>query len=362
MKRKTGNRMLTTGLVLAMTAGMLAGCGNSAPAAVTDNASADTEALAETSETAAVQETAKTDNGEVPTLIWWTVGGTPADDFDQAISEISDYAEEKIGVRIDVKIAGWADYDTKMNNIVNTGEYFDLMFVNNTNYSKFVNLNALENITDLVQSETPDLYGFIPQELWDGVKIHNNVYAVPTYKDSSMTQFWMLDDTYVQKYNIDVEGIKNFATLNDALQTIKEGEGKSVYPMKLAQGSTFNGFFNGYDDLAGGVSAIGVWYEDEERKVVSLLEQDDVKEKLNWLHKWYQDGIINPDANVVTDGGKQSIFGSAQGWPAAATTWAFNNGIDKYDLTQVFGPMYATGTIQGSMNAISANSNIKQKR
>ena len=46
----------------------------------------------------------------------------------------------------------------------------------------------------------------------------------------------------------------------------KKGEGKSVYPMKLAQGSTFNGFFNGYDDLAGGVSAIGVWYEDEERK------------------------------------------------------------------------------------------------
>ena len=48
MKRKTGNRMLTTGLVLAMTAGMFAGCGNSAPAAATDNASADTETLAET--------------------------------------------------------------------------------------------------------------------------------------------------------------------------------------------------------------------------------------------------------------------------------------------------------------------------
>ena len=74
---------------------------------------------------------------------------------------------------------------------------------------------------------------------------------------------------------------------------------------------------------------------------------------LNWLHKWYQDGIINPDANVVTDGGKGSIFGSAQGWPAAATTWAFNSGIEKYDLTQVFGPLYTTETIQGSMNAIS---------
>lgn len=175
------NKILALGVVAAMTAGMLAGCGSSA--STTDGAAAGTEAASNSAAS----------NGEVPTLVWWTVGGTPADDFDQAVSQISDYAEEKIGVRIDVKIAGWADYDTKMNNIINTGEYFDLMFVNNTNYTKFVNLNALENITDLVQSETPDLYNFIPTDLWEGAKIHGNVYAVPTYKDSSLTQFWMLE-------------------------------------------------------------------------------------------------------------------------------------------------------------------------
>ena len=347
MKNKSMNKILALGVVAAMTAGMLAGCGSSA--STTDGAAAGTEAASNSAAS----------NGEVPTLVWWTVGGTPADDFDQAVSQISDYAEEKIGVRIDVKIAGWADYDTKMNNIINTGEYFDLMFVNNTNYTKFVNLNALENITDLVQTETPDLYNFIPTDLWEGAKIHGNVYAVPTYKDSSLTQFWMLDDTYVQKYGIDVDSIKDYATLNDALQTIKEGEGKSVYPMQLAQGSTFNGFFNNYDGLASGLQPIGVKYDDASRKVVCTLEQDDIMDGLNWLHKWYQDGIINPDANVVTDGGKGSIFGSAQGWPAAATTWAFNQGIEKYDLTQVFGPLYTTETIQGSMNAISANSKYK---
>ena len=347
MKNKSMNKILALGVVAAMTAGMLAGCGSSA--STTDGAAAGTEAASNSAAS----------NGEVPTLVWWTIGGTPADDFDQAVSQISDYAEEKIGVRIDVKIAGWADYDTKMNNIINTGEYFDLMFVNNTNYTKFVNLNALENITDLVQTETPDLYNFIPTDLWEGAKIHGNVYAVPTYKDSSLTQFWMLDDTYVQKYGIDVDSIKDYATLNDALQTIKEGEGKSVYPMQLAQGSTFNGFFNNYDGLASGLQPIGVKYDDASRKVVCTLEQDDIMDGLNWLHKWYQDGIINPDANVVTDGGKGSIFGSAQGWPAAATTWAFNQGIEKYDLTQVFGPLYTTETIQGSMNAISANSKYK---
>lgn len=78
MKNKSMNKILALGIVAAMTAGMLAGCGSSA-STTTDG----TEA------------SAKADKGEVPTLVWWTVGGTPADDFDQAVSQISDYAEEK---------------------------------------------------------------------------------------------------------------------------------------------------------------------------------------------------------------------------------------------------------------------------
>ena len=357
MKKKNVNKLLALGLVSAMTAGMLAGCGNTA-STTTDNGAADTT-VTEATDDKTSTDTAKADNGEVPTLIWWSIGGTPPDDFDKTIAEISDYTEEKIGVRIDVKIASWADWSTKMNNIVNTGEYFDLMFVNNTNYTKFVNLNALADITDLVQSETPELYDFIPEDLWRGATIKEKVYAVPTYKDSSLTQFWMLDDSIVQKYDIDMESIKDFATLDPIIHTIKEGEGKSVYPIHLSQGATFNGFFNGYDGLTAGVAVMGVKYDDESRKVVNLLEQDDVKENLNYLHKWYVDGIINPDANVVTDAGKGAIFSTGQGWPAAAESWAFGQGIEKYDVTKVFGPLYTTETIQGSMNAVSANSNYK---
>jgi len=357
MKKKNVNKLLALGLVSAMTAGMLAGCGNTA-STTTDNGAADTT-VTEATDDKTSTDTAKADNGEVPTLIWWSIGGTPPDDFDKTIAEISDYTEEKIGVRLDVKIASWADWGTKMNNIVNTGEYFDLMFVNNTNYSKFVNLNALADITDLVQSETPELYDFIPEDLWKGATIKEKVYAVPTYKDSSLTQFWMLDDSIVQKYDIDMESIKDFATLDPIIHTIKEGEGKSVYPIHLSQGATFNGFFNGYDGLAAGVEVMGVKYDDESRKVVNLLEQDDVKENLNYLRKWYVDDIINPDANVVTDAGKGAIFSTGQGWPAAAESWAFGQGIEKYDVTKVFGPLYTTETIQGSMNAVSANSKYK---
>lgn len=364
MKKKSVSKILALGLSVLMTAGMLAGCGDSAaPSTSTPDAAPASEAApAETTPAADNSEDSSQASGEVPTLIWWTVGGTPADDFEDAIAQISDYTEEKIGVRLDVKIAGWGDYDSKMNTIVNSGEYFDIMFTNNTNYSKFVNLGAFENITDLVQTVTPDLYAFIPETLWVGTQIHGNVYAVPTYKDSSLTQYWYIDDTYVQKYNIDMSSLHTLQDLDPVFRTVKEGEGKSFYPVHMNQGSLWNGFFNDYDGLAGGLQPIGVKLDDETRTVVCTLEQEDIQANLALLHQWYMDGIINPDANVLTEGGKGDMFGNAQGWPSAVTTWQINQGVEKYDLSEpVNGPLYTTETIQGSMNAVSVNSKYKEE-
>ena len=76
--------LLTAGITAAS---LLAGCGSGG----SDNAG--TTDQAQESETK-TEDTASA-SGEVPTLIWWTVGGTPADDFDEAIAQISDYSEEK---------------------------------------------------------------------------------------------------------------------------------------------------------------------------------------------------------------------------------------------------------------------------
>lgn len=354
MKKKAISKIFALGLTVAMAAGALTGCGNAA----SDTASVDSGANEETSAKEAEPEGSE----EVPTLVYWTVGGTPADDFDEAVAKISDYTEEKIGVRLDVNIAGWGDYDQKMNTIVNSGEYFDIMFTNNTNYSKFVNLGAFENITEMVQNVTPELYSFIPETIWSGAQIHGNVYAVPTYKDSSLTQFWFIDDIYVQKYGIDMSAIQTMDDLDPVFRTIKEGEGKSFYPLQLSQGSLWNGFFNDYDGLAGGLQPIGVKLDDESRTVVCTLEQEDILHNLELLHSWYADGIVNPDANVLQEGNKGSAFGNAQGWPSAVATWQINQGVEKYVLSNpVYGPLLTTETIQGSMNAISVNSKYKEE-
>ena len=84
-------------------------------------------------------------------------------------------------------------------------------------------------------------------------------------------------------------------------------------------------------------------------------------DRLKMLHKWYGAGIINPDAPTQKDAVKGRAFFSAQGSPGAEVGWQVNEGVEKYDTVQVFGPLYTNGTIQGSLNAVSSNSSYKKE-
>jgi len=351
---KTKKKWLAMGAAAALLTTALAGCGDS-------NSKSEPSSSPSNSGTQTAEASQSAGSGEVPTLVWWTIGGQVPANFDKAIAAMNEYTAEKIGVKIDIKVASWGDWDTKINTIVNTGEPFDIMFTNNSKYNQQVNMGAFADLTDLVQSETPDLYNFVPQKVWDGTKIGGKIYSVPTYKDSSLTQYWVFDDKYVQKYGIDTAGIKTLGDLDKAFRDMKAGEGKSFYPLSLTQGDGFNGFFNGYDDMTLGLPPIGVKVDDASRKAVSVLEQPDVMNDLKQLHQWYKDGIVNPDAPTKTEANKARPFFAAQAFPGAEASWQITEGVEKYTMFQIFGPIYTTSTIQGSLNAISANSKYKNE-
>ncbi|WP_438350842.1 ABC transporter substrate-binding protein [Paenibacillus sp. FA6] len=348
---KKSLKFISTLCVLTLMLTLFAACGGSKTAPTTDGSTTTTDTPKDTATT----------NKDIPTLVWWIIGGQVPDTFSKGIDAMNAYTAEKIGVKIDIKVASWGDWDTKINTIVNTGEPFDIMFTNSGKYSKQVAMGAFADITDLVQSETPDLYKLIPEKVWEGTKIGGKYYSVPTYKDSALTQYWVLDDKYVQKYNIDINNIKTLQDLDKPLRDMKAGEGKSFYPLPMTQGEGLNGFFNGYDDLTLGFTPIGVKADDASRTVVSVLEQPDIMAGLNLFHQWYQDGIINPDAPTKTENDKGRPFFAAQAFPGAEVNWQINDAVQKYDMFQNYGPIYTTSTIQGSLNAISANSKYKKE-
>ncbi|MDR1466760.1 MAG: ABC transporter substrate-binding protein [Treponema sp.] len=293
-----------------------------------------------------------------PVLVWWQIGSAQGG-FAEDLKIISDYTQEKIGVRLDIKQAGWGDAAQRFTTMINAGEYYDILFTDLSSYNRYVALGAFADLTDILPEQAPSLRDYIPDVLWDGVKIKGRIYSVPTYKDSSKTLYHFWDHGVVEKYGLDITDT-SWAGLDRSLRTIKAGEGMRYYPFNLSR-STNNFIFDKYDSLAADLQSLGVRMDDQNHRVVNTLEQADVREAFRYLHAWYEDGIINPDANMIDETPKYRPFFMAQAWPATAGSYAVSAGIDQYDAIRFFGPSYSTDSIQGSMNAINANSRYRNE-
>ena len=81
---------------------------------------------------------------------------------------------------------------------------------------------------------------------------------------------------------------------------------------------------------------------------------------LKHMHKWYSDGLINPDAATTDQGPQWCVLSSGQGFPGAEVSWASGRGADVY-AEPFIGPLYSTTSILGSVNAISAASKYKSE-
>ncbi|MDD2213993.1 MAG: ABC transporter substrate-binding protein [Oscillospiraceae bacterium] len=344
MKRFT--KILSAGLAASLTL-VLASCGSSASSATT-TAGSNTSGSAEASSSAAGSA------GEVTTLKWVTVGSGQPTNYDAWAEQVNAYLGEKAGINVDVEVVSWGDWDNRRNVIVNTGGDFDILFTNGGTFNNDVQTGAFTDITDLVQSQTPELYQMIPEEYWEACQIDGKIYAVPTYKDSSQSEFIVWDEQLAKDNGIDPSQYTELDQLTEPLTTLLNATGEASFPLSASSLPDYLTFM--YDQMNTGLSAIGVRYDDQDAEVVSVYEQQDVMDSLKLMHQWFETGIINADAATKTEGDDYKAVSIAQGWAGAAqTTWGPGMGVDA--VAYQWGPtIVSNDTVRGSLNCISANS------
>lgn len=340
-------------LVAVMVATLLAGCGGDAK----NNNGANNQNNATDTNDNQANDSASTD-GEVVTLKWIAVGSGMPSNYDAWRKNINAYLEDKIGVHIDTEIVSWGDWDNRRNVIVNSGEYFDILFTDMGRYLSEVQLGAYMDITELVQEKASDLYEYIPEDYWEAVKVDGKIYSVPTYKDSSMTQYIVWDKEMADKYDIDIHQYNTLDSLTEPLKKIKEGEG--ISPFVIDQNGV-GAIFTMYDNMGSELEPLGVRIDDESRTVVNVLEQEDIMDELKTLHTWFKEGIINPDAPTLGEPPSYRTTFIAQGWPSAAkTTWGPSMGVEA-EAVKYAGPVLSNGTVRGSLNAIYSGAKNPEK-
>ena len=290
------------------------------------------------------------DSEEVVTLKWIQVGSGMPKNYDAWLEKVNPYLEEKIGVNVDMEIVPWGDWDNRRSVIANSGEAFDILFTDQNRYNAEVGTGVFMDITELVKTATPDLYKMIPEDYWKASSIDGKVYAVPTYKDSSVTNYFIWDTDMAAKYDIDYKNVNNFTDLSKELKKIKDGEGTSAYYMSKNGADALLCY---YDQLGAGLPTLGIKYDDKEKKVVNPLEQPEVMKDLEAIHQMYKDGVINGDAPTADDSNSYRSFFVAQGWSGAAkSNWGPKNGITNCEAVKYAETVVSNTSVRGSMNGI----------
>lgn len=209
MKKHISKRVAALAMAAAMSVGLLAGCG-STPSGSTGSG-----------------------DDEITTLIWYMSINPVAADTDKVIAKLNEYTREKIGVEIDYKVIANPDYKEKMPNLINAGEYYDICFTSNwtTDYLQFTSKEAFMDITELLPQYAKETYDFIPQALWDAVKVNGSIYGVPSYKEMGWQGGIVYNSDMAEAYGIDMSTVKTLEDYTKVLEVVAEkskAEGKNV--------------------------------------------------------------------------------------------------------------------------------------
>ncbi len=318
--------------------------------------------------TEAPSNSANNDNNEkvqsveedVVTLKWVQVGSGMPSNYSSWLDQINPYLEEKIGVNVDMSIVPWADWDNRRSMIVNAGEEFDILFTDQSRYNAEVAIGALMDITDILPEAAPKLYDMIPEDYWEAAAINGKIYSVPTYKDSSATNYFIWDKKLADDYGIDYENIKTFESLYPALVTINEGESRPPFFMVRSGADYLATTY--YDQMGMGLTPIGVHYKDETRTVVNPLTDEKLLAEMDYIHKMYKERLINGDAPNAEETDNYKTFFVAQGWSSAAqTSWGPRFGIDDCIAIQFKDTVMSNTTVRGSLNGIYSGSKNPEK-
>ncbi len=292
---------------------------------------------------------------EYTKLTW--AQGTSADapkdaaEVGEALNAIS---REKLGVEVDIKYMT----DDQVRTSILAGEVYDMYFTCDwfNDYATQSYAGIFADITELIQTVTPDLYATMPEEVWELAKVGGKLYGIPVKKDYCPEIFVMFNKDFYAEKGLEIPDAMNFLDLEPYLAAYKEAY-PDKYPLMLTKSpSGIDGTFNyiNRDALIGfPYAAAGT---ENATKIVSVFEDEEMIGKFTALRDWYQKGYINPDAATTEVSGvdnKIDFLKFGQGFYGAEVIWSSGYQYP-IQISKISGPYLSTSGVRGSLNAFSS--------
>ena len=285
---------------------------------------------------------------DVIKLTWaMGTGSTAPKDNAMVLEELNKISREKLGVEVDIQ------YFTgdQLQNSIQSGEVFDMYFTCSwyNNFNVAVSNKLFANIWPHLQEWTPDLYATMPEKVWELAKSSDGgLYAIPVKKDYCPENFitYPADKAAELGYEIP-DAIDAWDDLTDFLAAWKDTLPANEYPVTIGGPPSMETSFDFIDRTI----QIGVLFGTT--KVVTVLDDPEVMERYRTMNKWYNLGLVNPDAAYLTGDAiddKHQHLHFVQAWDGYDYSVGYGYNCE---MTRYSGPFLSTDGVQGSMNAFS---------
>ncbi|MCQ2519410.1 MAG: DUF3502 domain-containing protein [Lachnospiraceae bacterium] len=354
-------------LALAAVMGLsLVACGETAPAASTDNTPvASTEAPA-----------ASTDNGgdvaasgDVVTINVYrntfNLGAVDSARTAEIQDAINAYIADKINVQIALTDVVSGEYTDKANLALNNNEInllWTASWESTIGTKDLYAANAAYDITDLLPGTA--LYDSMDAGQWEASKYGGRNYFIPVYKDNVEGYDFMFREDLVNQHGWDITTVKTLADLKPMLEDAKNDGLK--YPLLLQKTAMFyRWYIDSYDFFTGDATSNWVAVDRKTNEVVDSILTPEYLEFCTLMAEYAEAGYISEDEvnKVTTDTTTQSQDWAISWWTDLPNNGEANGRYGQNVVMQPAGNRYLhTDSMLGSCYCVTANSTEEQAK
>ncbi|MBO7747723.1 ABC transporter substrate-binding protein [Paenibacillus sp. MWE-103] len=245
------------------------------------------------------------DTSKFETITYVVLGDKPKNgQLEKVMEKVNAILKQKVNAELQFKWVEWADWQTKYNLLLASGEPLDLITIGTDWLDTWGNAQrgAFLPLNDLLEKYAPLTYAEIPQEDWDQSKFKDDIVLIP---EDHYTQ-WVNHGIYyrgdwAKQFGI-TQPITDFETLGKYFQGIKDNM-KDVIPWDAngTNGTLYNGFATAYTDnieLPISTGYAGVFYGksyDERYTVDSPIFNDKFIDFAKLMKQWGDAGYWRED-------------------------------------------------------------------
>lgn len=244
------------------------------------------------------------DTSKFVKISYVVLGNKPTNgQFEKVMAEVNKKMKEKINAELEWKWVEWADWQTKYNLLLASGEPVDLITIGTDWLDTWGNAQrgAFMNLDELLPKYAPQTFTSIPEEDWAESKYKGNIVLIP---ENDYTQWvnhgFFYRGDWAKEAGI-TEPIKDWEGIATYLQFIKDNKPDVVPWDAVAQTSTFGGFNQSYSDnlelpiSTGYLPVFTAKSFDEKFTVVSPVFEDTFVKFATMMKDWADKGYWRED-------------------------------------------------------------------